>query len=175
MSVYSYDKLSADDQVFCEVEGCDEHIELSLYALCAHHRAELREKVESILSPRKTKPPKPSPSKFTQYTHTRPESKNEHSRRYWRYSLSVPEFNRIKAEQGNRCAMCGFSGDDVKLHIDHDHKCCPQSGRSCGSCVRGLLCFPCNTRLGHYEDEVLKSSAEKYLSDPPARRAISRQ
>ena len=37
------------------------------------------------------------------------------------------------------------------LCIDHNHGCCNQSGRSCGKCIRGVLCSWHNGRLGAYE------------------------
>jgi hypothetical protein len=45
--------------------------------------------------------------------------------------------------QGEACAGCGKAMPNVELQIDHDHECC--SGKySCGRCVRGLVCRPCN-------------------------------
>lgn len=52
------------------------------------------------------------------------------------------------------CGCCGRqlhrktrSGQPV---IDHDHVCC-QGQRSCGRCIRGVLCGRCNTDLGVIE------------------------
>lgn len=39
------------------------------------------------------------------------------------------------------------------LVVDHDHGCCPGQ-KSCGNCIRGLLCDNCNIGLGHFKDSV---------------------
>lgn len=57
--------------------------------------------------------------------------------------------------QNNACAICSepFEG---KFAIDHDHSCCPgknlRKGKTCGKCVRGLLCRGCNHGLGNFRD-----------------------
>jgi hypothetical protein len=38
------------------------------------------------------------------------------------------------------------------FHVDHDHACCPGT-RSCGKCIRGMLCNRCNTGLGMFLDD----------------------
>lgn len=54
------------------------------------------------------------------------------------------------------CATCGSR--DRELHVDHDHDCC-EGRKSCGECVRGVLCESCNMVLGRVNDdrEVLKA------------------
>lgn len=52
-----------------------------------------------------------------------------------------------------------------RICIDHDHACCPDRERSCGKCVRGLLCLRCNTTLGHIEN--LGELAQIYLNKSP--------
>jgi hypothetical protein len=51
-------------------------------------------------------------------------------------------------EQGGRCSIC-LKGTD--LVVDHDRKCCSES-KSCGSCIRGLICDLCNRGLGYFHD-----------------------
>lgn len=49
------------------------------------------------------------------------------------------------------------------LCVDHDHQCCPGE-RSCGRCVRGLLCPTCNLAVGFLRDDVsLASALGRYL------------
>jgi len=73
-----------------------------------------------------------------------------------RYRLRLDTYNALLLKQGGKCAICGTTDPgDVRagrFHIDHDHACCPGS-RSCGECVRGLLCRGCNTALGNFGDD----------------------
>lgn len=64
--------------------------------------------------------------------------------RAWNYGLTV---DVLKALLDAGCNACGSTD---RLHVDHDHVCCPDgsSPRSCGQCVRGVLCHGCNTALG---------------------------
>jgi hypothetical protein len=63
----------------------------------------------------------------------------------------------MRENEDYRCMICGISEQEIDKKLDVDH--CHSSGK-----VRGLLCNPCNTMLGHGRDnvEVLKS-AVKYL------------
>jgi hypothetical protein len=40
-----------------------------------------------------------------------------------------------------------------RLYVDHDHGHCPGK-RSCGNCIRGLLCPSCNFALGNVSDDA---------------------
>jgi hypothetical protein len=67
----------------------------------------------------------------------------------------------------NACAVCrrpfGAAG---RVFADHDHACCPaqvdQTAKTCGKCIRGLLCFRCNTALGYIE--LYRDRADDYLA-----------
>lgn len=73
------------------------------------------------------------------------------------YGLTPDEYDRLYAHQGRRCAICRRATGAVtrkgqrRLAVDHDHTCCP-GPTSCGRCVRGLLCGPCNDVLAHARD-----------------------
>lgn len=89
----------------------------------------------------------------------------KHYRPYAKYGLS-PEANTALLEaQGGGCAICGITASESPhpLVVDHDHSCCPGK-RSCGKCVRGILCRACNVALGNLNDEPRRVlSAYQYL------------
>jgi len=85
----------------------------------------------------------------------------------WKFGLTPEKFAEILAEQGGRCKIC--KTDDPRNNrvstwaIDHDHACCP-GPRSCGKCLRGLLCGNCNRGLGLFGDSLpVVESAAVYL------------
>lgn len=107
----------------------------------------------------------------------RPEVHQIRNRRdnLWRlYRLTPEEYDRRRAEQGHRCAICQRHEDEIPvgpagrpradgsratrlpLVPDHDHK----TGE-----VRKLLCDRCNHVIGHAQEsrEILLAAAE-YLS-----------
>lgn len=75
----------------------------------------------------------------------------QRNQRLWgRYRLTPERYADILAAQGNVCALCRR---DAPLFVDHDHGCCP-GAKSCGKCVRGLLCQHCNSGLGFFGDDI---------------------
>lgn len=78
------------------------------------------------------------------------------------YRLTRFDYEALLASQGGACAICQGLPGDKKLCVDHDHSCCP-GPRTCGGCVRGLLCVRCNVGLGKLEDYDWSHRATSYL------------
>lgn len=106
------------------------------------------------------------------YTHWRKEkgrrAKAAHEARVEKvYGLERGQYDRLYEAQGGRCYICQrATGKTRRLSVDHDHK----SGY-----VRGLLCRPCNSMLGHIRDDTLVSKRiTYYLQYPPAFNVLGR-
>jgi|SRR6185503_15991451 len=83
------------------------------------------------------------------------------------YGLTPEQYKALWELQGGKCYTCQRNRGSC---VDHDHACCPGK-TSCGKCVRGLLCNPCNKGvLGHLRDsvEALERTIE-YIKNPPAK------
>jgi hypothetical protein len=105
---------------------------------------------------------------------SRPEMKIKERYRYLltSYNLTPEMYNNMLESQGFKCKICK-EDDKGTFNVDHDHSCCPGK-KSCGKCVRGLLCLDCNAGLGMFGEsyinlksavEYLESSAKKSLID----------
>jgi Recombination endonuclease VII len=75
------------------------------------------------------------------------------------YNISSEQYLEMLQKNNDSCWICNEK-KDYWLHVDHDHSCCPGS-KSCGKCVRGLLCHNCNSMLGHSKDssDILRKAA----------------
>ncbi len=76
-----------------------------------------------------------------------------------RYGITLEEAEILAHENCNLCAICQTlptgRGASNKLHVDH----CHASGM-----VRSMLCYGCNTGLGHFKENVtIMLSAIEYL------------
>lgn len=73
-----------------------------------------------------------------------------------KFGLSVEDYNRMLVEQGGKCAICGTTDPGgrwgTNFAVDHDHSCCPGQ-KTCGKCIRQLICSPCNVGLGAFGDD----------------------
>lgn len=74
-----------------------------------------------------------------------------------RYGLTLEAYQEMIVLQDNCCAICSkqFS-EKVRSVVDHCHNSLK---------VRGLLCYACNTGLGHIEREGFVELALKYLEE----------
>jgi hypothetical protein len=89
------------------------------------------------------------------------------SHRKYRFRLTPEQFNKMLVACDNKCQICRreftLEDKDSTPHIDHDHSCCPGI-KTCGECVRGLLCGPCNLLCGIADDNpAIFNQAIKYL------------
>jgi hypothetical protein len=75
---------------------------------------------------------------------------NPHYMRSYLYGMTAEDYAGLLEAQGNACAICGGEWTNGRPHVDHDHK----TGK-----VRGLLCGPCNTGIGHLKDDPARLAA----------------
>ena len=80
------------------------------------------------------------------------------------HHLSVDRRQQMLADQDGKC-MCGkvfdvHGGQGLGYEIDHDHDCCPGK-KSCGECIRALVCRSCNLRDRNNPDRT-GSGSSKY-------------
>src|SRR3984885_14209503 len=83
-----------------------------------------------------------------------PESRKKSNRKYRisSYGLTQELFDLLLEAQQNACGMYHDPFEDGQLiNVDHYHACCRGKNRSCGECIRGLLCHTCNIALGNIE------------------------
>jgi len=90
---------------------------------------------------------------------------------FWRalqtkFGITQEQYETLFAKQKGKCAICAGALKDVRREyfcVDHDHTCC-KGKKSCGKCVRGLLCLTCNAGLGQFNDNAdLLEKAAAYL------------
>jgi hypothetical protein len=73
------------------------------------------------------------------------------------YHITLDEY---KERSANGCELCG-EVSEISYHVDHDHKCC-NSHKSCGKCVRGIICHKCNVAVDKMEKGVMRPDYPNY-------------
>ena len=89
---------------------------------------------------------------FREYYRKDPERYKEKSRRqksYTRHGLTDSQYEELIKLHNGLCHLCLINLASV---VDHDHSCC--KNRSCGYCVRGVLCTSCNTAIGMLKENI---------------------
>lgn len=73
-------------------------------------------------------------------------------KRFHYYGVSAEWYAARLLAQDGACAVCGVRDQSrLPFAVDHDHRCC-KGRRSCGACVRGLICDLCNRGIGFLGD-----------------------
>lgn len=75
-----------------------------------------------------------------------------------KYNLDKQSFWDLFNSQGGQCAGCNNPVEESRMEVDHDHRCCP-GDKTCGECVRGLLCHSCNVALAMIKDDPNRALA----------------
>lgn len=135
----------------CSLEGCEAPIKVS--GLCSpHYHAQLK-----IGTSREKKPdtfcPVPECGKKKAFGGVICGSCNQ---RRWRYGVDYDRYMEMMKPENRVCSNSGCPNDatSARMHLDHDHSCCPpgtfaaRDRVSCGQCIRGWLCYSCNVSLG---------------------------
>lgn len=87
--------------------------------------------------------------------------KSKNQKHHKRHGLSDDQYDFLINLHGGMCHLCLTK---EASRIDHDHSCCNKN-RSCGKCVRGVLCNSCNTAIGLLkEDAQTINRIEEYIS-----------
>lgn len=86
-----------------------------------------------------------------------PKEYNRQRQIFYKYGLTIEQYNAMLSQP------CGACGDNATA-IDHNHECCP-TVKTCGKCIRGVLCHKCNLlegKLSANKDRVV--AIMNYLS-----------
>lgn len=76
-----------------------------------------------------------------------------------KFRVTPATIQKLKADQGYGCAICGNLNGTRDFAIDHDHDT---------EKIRGLLCTRCNLGIGYLRTSELLRRAANYLEkDPP--------
>jgi len=94
------------------------------------------------------------------------------------YGITPEQYAKMLAEQGGVCFLCGReetrrsqAGELTRLIPDHDHACGQghPPTRACPSCIRGLLCHGCNSKVVPVAEQSarMRLRFEDYLDRRP--------
>lgn len=81
------------------------------------------------------------------------------------YGTTYEKIEAAIALQGGKCLICSLEFPGGKFNVDHDHSCCPDGKKTCGKCIRGILCSGCNGGIGLLRDDInILTKAIEYLN-----------
>lgn len=80
-----------------------------------------------------------------------------------RYGIDLDDYQRLLAEQGGVCAICGEPPTDSNTPAHWRQRLCVDHDEVTGL-VRGLLCNFCNLAVGYGKSAATLAAAARYLS-----------
>jgi len=91
------------------------------------------------------------------------------------HNITLFEWEKLFDGQDRKCAICRTNKPGKppfnSWATDHDRKCCSKE-KSCGKCIRGILCARCNKGIGLLQDnEIFLGNAILYLRKNKERNA----
>ena len=92
-----------------------------------------------------------------------------------KYGITILEYETILKAQGGVCWICGSLPGKRQLSVDHEHVYNDknQNPRDTRQRVRGLLCWPCNSAIAKFKDDVVRlRNAADYLEQWPAQEIL---
>lgn len=136
----------------------------SIQAYQRNYRREHREKVNATLAAWRDK----NREKIRARGREHDRKRNFRRKLMSRHNITVQDYLTLLESQGGCCAICRIEGPRhgdgiIRLDVDHDHAT---------GVVRGLLCNPCNTGMGHMRDSVENlRRAVRYLQKAQRRKS----
>jgi hypothetical protein len=114
--------------------------------------ARARDRARYAADPRLRERRRQSYKRFKLSDPVRYERAQAHNRMVVHFKRTLEEYEELLELQNGRCLICKKTEEENgrRLAWDHDHLCCPGK-KSCGKCVRGLLCTSCNLAVGRLE------------------------
>jgi len=82
------------------------------------------------------------------------------------YGITLEQYETMLNKQQGKCCICNSDLLLVRGVVDHDHRCC-SGPKTCGKCIRGILCSNCNSGIGLLLDDYqIVQRAAEYLRVP---------
>ena len=143
----SHSKSLLNTKKVCSIKGCNKKYYAKEYCKTHYMRKSRNGTVESKYETYRSDKVYRSGAKAESLMESRLKNK---------YGLTLKEF---KERSKNGCEIC-HQQPEYTLHVDHDHSCC--SGyKTCGVCVRGIICPSCNKAVADYEKGTLSEHYHK--------------
>lgn len=112
--------------------------------------------LNAVAADQRGKPSNSNKPVYRQRAYERDPQVNRKANLKAKFGITIEQYDEMLAAQDGKCAVCGTTEPGGRwgtaFMVDHDHACCP-GPKSCGQCIRKLLCADCNVGLGAFHDD----------------------